>query len=72
MLRLKSKVSHKDIEVIKNKYYELEKVDNIYILVYKNKVTHYFYKNPRSHRYIWSFFYTKEELRIQKIKDLLK
>jgi hypothetical protein len=30
-----------------------------------------FFENPEESYYIWNYFYTKQELRIKKIKELL-
>jgi hypothetical protein len=81
-MRLKCKITDKWIHIQKNKYYNIEFMKK-YISIRKYE-EYNFYKlesddreerltdDPKSSFYIYDYFYTKEELRAMKIKELLK
>jgi hypothetical protein len=81
-MRLKCKKSCKALKIKKGKYYTLELyVENMFQdIVYSKeyrivKNSYYYYTvtdDSESNYYIWKYFYTKEELRIMKIKELLE
>jgi hypothetical protein len=69
-MRLKCKKTSSFLEIRKNKYYEFIKMpfNKSYFIITKSGVRFLYFDKY----YIWDYFYTKEELRIEKIKGILK